>query len=94
MDGTVALLDRERRVVRANRLRASTALLEGYGFVVPSISEELLTLAGQRPGRRYSLVPADWVAAACTVVGRDLTEDEWARYLTGRPWEPTCSDLA
>ena len=38
--------------------------------------------------------PEDRFAAACTIVGRDLTPAEWRRYLPERPWEPTCTDGA
>ncbi|HEU0235242.1 MAG TPA: BTAD domain-containing putative transcriptional regulator [Candidatus Limnocylindrales bacterium] len=31
-----------------------------------------------------------WLRHACSVAGRDLTEDEWSRYLPARPYEPTC----
>jgi hypothetical protein len=38
--------------------------------------------------------PEDRLAAACAIVGRDLTPAEWQRYLPERPWEPTCTDGA
>jgi DNA-binding SARP family transcriptional activator/WD40 repeat protein len=94
LDGTVSLLEPERGLVRSSRLRASTDPRPGYSFVVPGISDELVVLAGERPGRRYSMRPADWIGDACAVVGRDLSEAEWARYVSERPWEPTCSDLS
>jgi hypothetical protein len=34
------------------------------------------------------------MAAACAIVGRDFTPVEWERYLTDRPFAPTCTDLA
>jgi hypothetical protein len=37
--------------------------------------------------------PAAWLAAACAVAARDLEPAEWRRYLPGRPWRSTCSDL-
>ena len=32
--------------------------------------------------------------AVCAVVARDLTPEEWRRFLPDRPWQPTCTDLA
>jgi hypothetical protein len=37
--------------------------------------------------------PSVWLAEACDIVGRDLTHDEWDRYLPDRPYRRTCSDL-
>jgi len=34
-----------------------------------------------------------WLQAACATAGRDLTRAEWDRYLPGREWQPTCTDL-
>ena len=38
-------------------------------------------------------VPVDhdlWLARACEVAGRDLTDDEWAVVRPGQEWRPTC----
>jgi WD40 repeat protein len=43
--------------------------------------------------QRGSADPAAWIEDACAVVGRDLRPGEWTRYLSDRPWQPTCSDL-
>jgi hypothetical protein len=43
--------------------------------------------------QRGSADPAAWIADACAVVGRDFRPGEWKRYLSDRPWRPTCSDL-
>jgi hypothetical protein len=37
--------------------------------------------------------PDSRLDAACRIAGRDFTPDEWRRFLPGRPWQPTCSDL-
>jgi WD40 repeat protein len=42
----------------------------------------------------WSLRPADWVAAACTIVGRDLTTSEWNQYVgPDVPYHRTCTTL-
>jgi DNA-binding SARP family transcriptional activator/WD40 repeat protein len=33
----------------------------------------------------------EWLAAACATAGRDLTNEEWDRYVTDRPYRSTCS---
>ena len=35
----------------------------------------------------------DLLRAACEVAGRDLSRAEWRRYVPGRLWGPTCTDL-
>ena len=45
------------------------------------------------PGHCYPLDPAQWLALACTIAGRDLTQEEWDRYLPGTPYRPVCDDL-
>jgi WD40 repeat protein len=39
----------------------------------------------------WDLDPARWRAAACNIVGRELTAEEWARYLPGRNERALCS---
>jgi WD40 repeat protein len=93
-DGRVVLFDTQRGTTRARPLPASTEAGEGYSHLVPGINDELTVLSGERPGRRYTLDPARWLTRACEVVGRDFTRAEWARYLPGRPYGSTCSDLS
>jgi outer membrane protein assembly factor BamB len=38
----------------------------------------------------WDLDPASWARQACSVANRNLTESEWAAFLPGRPYEPTC----
>jgi WD40 repeat protein len=94
-DGTVALFDVERGLVRAQGLPASGDPGTGYAHLAPEPADELVVFSGERAGRRYPLEPSAWLAEACAVVGgRDLTPAEWDRYLPGRDDQPTCSDLS
>jgi hypothetical protein len=40
-----------------------------------------------------SMDTAVLLARACAIVARDFTPAEWARYVPGRPWRATCTDL-
>jgi WD40 repeat protein len=92
-DGTVALFDVERGLVRARSLPASGEPGTGYTFLAPQPEDELVVLSGDRSGRRYPLNPSLWLDEACAIVaGRDLTPTERDRYLPGRDDQPTCSD--
>jgi WD40 repeat protein len=91
-DGNVSLFDVERGQVRARPLRASGDPVEGYAHLVPGMTNELIALSGERTGWRYPLRPAEWLDEACAIVGRDFTAAEWARYLPGRDYQPTCTD--
>jgi WD40 repeat protein len=92
-DGTASLFDVERGLLRARPLPASGERGHGYAHLVPAPTDELVVLSGNRAGRRYSMDPDTWLAEVCAVVGRDLTRDEWNRYLPEQPYGPTCSDL-
>jgi DNA-binding SARP family transcriptional activator/WD40 repeat protein len=94
MDGTAVLFDVERAVVRAAPLPASTEGGGGYTGLLPGAPGELSLVVEDRAGLRYPVAPSGWLRAACDVAGRDLTSAEWDRYLPGRPYAPTCSDLA
>jgi hypothetical protein len=92
-DGTAVLLDVERAVVRTGPLPAATDGGRGYTALLPAPPGVLSLVADDRVGLRYPIDPSVWVRAACDIAGRDLTRTEWDRYLPGRPWEPTCTDL-
>ena len=56
-----------------------------------SADNSSLTLAGVEGSvLTWSLDPRSWVATACRLAGRDLTEQEWRSYLGERPYEPVC----
>jgi hypothetical protein len=72
---------------------------DGAVRIAPVTGDRLDLFSGWRwgsvpkDGARYSLDPADWLAHVCAIVGRDLTTDEWNRYLPERPHRRTCTDL-
>jgi DNA-binding SARP family transcriptional activator/WD40 repeat protein len=93
LDGLVSLFDVERGLVRGRPLSASGEPGEAIAFLAPDPRDELVVLGGERAGRRYPLDPRAWLEEACAIVGRDLTAEEWNRYLRGRDRTPTCTDL-
>jgi WD40 repeat protein len=92
-DGTVSVFDAERMVVRAGRLPASPGGEAGYTKVVPDLEHEIVAINAPHAALRYPTDPEEWLKAACAVVSRDLTRAEWDRYLPGREYGPTCTDL-
>jgi WD40 repeat protein/DNA-binding SARP family transcriptional activator/KaiC/GvpD/RAD55 family RecA-like ATPase len=50
----------------------------------------LLIMDGATGVRRWDVDPRSWVRRACSIAGRDLTSDEWQRYLPGRPHLTVC----
>jgi DNA-binding SARP family transcriptional activator/WD40 repeat protein len=85
------LLDLDRGVVRS--LLPAGVGQQAATYVVPDPTDELIVLSDQEWIMRYPMAPSAWLRAACGVVGRDLTRVEWERYLPGRPYTPTCTDL-
>jgi DNA-binding SARP family transcriptional activator/WD40 repeat protein len=45
----------------------------------------LIVFDGDAGIHRVDVNPASWVQRACSIAGRSLTNDEWQRYLPGRP---------
>lgn len=88
-DGTITLFDAERGLVRTTMPAAADGAA-GYTYLLDVSADSLTAVAGEHPGRVYPLGVDTWFAQACAVVRRDLTADEWASYLPGRPYEATC----
>jgi hypothetical protein len=91
--GSISMYDVERGVVRAGRLPASVHGKPGYAGVMPEPDEAIVALNDEQPGLRYPTDPDVWLQQACDIAGRDLTRSEWDRYLPGRGYRPTCTDL-
>lgn len=90
-DGMVSLYDAKRGLVRAS-MPGSSIGAQGYTYLLSVTSHEVRAVTGERDGRVYPLTSSKWLDYACVVAGRDLTRDEWSRYLPGRPYRPTCWD--
>ncbi len=96
-DGQVALFDTDASVQRGVSLPVFADA--GVGDVhVATVPDGRLAFFGgyrflgqTRRGVVYPLAPSDCLAHACSIVRRDLTRAEWAVYLPGRSYRPTCS---
>lgn len=81
-DGTVRLWDVERRAW-AGLVWDGTGELgrSGPGWYDPATDSLWITSSGQL--LQIPVDPRRWIDRACEIVGRDLTDDEWARYVPG-----------
>ena len=52
--------------------------------------DSLLILDGATGVHRWDVDSRSWVRRACSIAGRNLTSDEWQRYLPGRPHLTVC----
>ena len=69
-----------------------TATVGTNGDPAFSKDESRLLFAGADGSvRSWDLDPASWVAAACRLAGRPLTEQEWSNYLPDRPFQRVCA---
>jgi WD40 repeat protein len=53
-------------------------------------SDGYVFLTSDRGVLRLDVDPGRWKAKACAIADRPLTQEEWARYLPGRPYTPAC----
>lgn len=68
-----------------------TAAVSGAGDPGFSKDNKRLLFAGDDGSVLiWDLDPRSWVAAACRLAGRPLTEREWRTYLPDRPFQPVC----
>lgn len=86
-DGTVRVLDVATRkplgppMPGADNTRAFARWVQG-NRVVAGFQDGSITA--------YDVDPASWARRACAIAGRQLSEEEWADALPGRPYERTC----
>jgi WD40 repeat protein len=89
-DEVVSMYDVRRDLVRSQPLPAASDPGDGHTYLMPGIDRELVVLNEGDTGHRYPLNPARWLAAACSIAGRDLTRAEWARYVPDEPYRRVC----
>ena len=50
----------------------------------------LFVVSDAGDGWAWDVDQSDWLTRACTVAGRNLTQQEWQQVLPGQPYEATC----
>jgi len=84
-DGRILVLDRE-----------TGAVLAGFGpgghtLIAATVrGPDVVAVIDFTRLRRYHIDPAAWIERACVVAGRDMTAEEWAGLLPGRPRIAVC----
>jgi WD40 repeat protein len=87
-DGTIRLWDvASGRAIGQGMVAGATA-----NSIAFSPDGETLASDG-RPITLWDLRRQAWTAAACRIANRDLTRDEWARYLGALDYQATCSQI-
>ncbi|MBN2471050.1 MAG: protein kinase [Anaerolineae bacterium] len=87
-DGSIILWD-----VQTGRVLGSPLVGADEGWVMTLAYEEdgeTLLAASTTGVTRWNAGLTTWQAEACTLAGRSLTEEEWARYLPDLPYNTTC----
>jgi hypothetical protein len=51
---------------------------------------KLIAIYDDGQGFEWSATPNAWKQHACAVAGRNLTREEWARFVTARRYAPVC----
>ncbi len=91
-DGTVSLYDVTRDLVRVTGIPGSADGRTGQTHIFPPVGNEIVVSTEDGPGRRYPMDTEAWIDHACSVAGRDLTEDEWNRFVPNQVYRRTCTD--
>jgi len=91
--GLISFFDVVRGLVRTAPLPASPDGGQGTYFMVPRPTDEIAVLGDRERVMSYPVTTSAWLQTACDIAGRDLTRAEWDRYLPGREYRATCSDL-
>jgi DNA-binding SARP family transcriptional activator/WD40 repeat protein len=50
----------------------------------------LIVIYDDGKGFAWPVTPSAWKQHACAIAGRNLTREEWARFVTGHDYEPVC----
>ena len=65
-----------------------------YELAFSQDSTKLASVGRDETLMLWQLGPADLAGMACTTANRNLTQEEWARFVEGYEYEATCPELA
>jgi hypothetical protein len=54
---------------------------------------QLATASYDKTVRIWNLDPRNWQQRACSIANRNLTREEWRKYMGAQPYRKTCPDL-
>jgi DNA-binding SARP family transcriptional activator/WD40 repeat protein len=86
-DGTVAVFDLNAHVLLA---LLPTATAEPTSIALSPDGNQLLVVETDGTATIWNLDETSWITAGCTQAGRQLTIDEWRRFLPDRDYAPAC----
>src|SRR5919198_1757712 len=93
-DGTVLIVDpstgRVRRILHPSAGMAASPSRR-MGPSRPGHTPGSSSSGTSRQDERSGISPAAWEAHACAVAGRNLTREEWTRFVSGHGYTPVCS---
>jgi WD40 repeat protein len=88
LDGTVILWDVESDRQVGEPLRAHVGPVNAVA--VSPDGKTLVSAGDDRRVMRWNIDLESWVAQACAIANRNLTEEEWQQYLPNIPYRETC----
>jgi WD40 repeat protein len=87
-DGTARLIDVETQTEIGVPL-PGTDNIPAYAYYFDQ--RNIFVMQPDGSGVLWFADPNSWKQRACSIAGRSLTEEEWERFLPGRPYEPACA---
>ena len=77
----------------ATGLQIGPRLTAGRDSATVDVSPDgrsLLQTHGNGEGAVWDIDPESWARRACALANRTLTQEEWKKFLPGRPYKPAC----
>ena len=88
--GTESRMRRSRRRDGVADRPEATAGRDSAMVDVSPDGRSLLQTHGNGEGAVWDIDPESWARRACALANRTLTQEEWKKFLPGRPYKPAC----